>query len=664
MEVLETGIRQTTEIKLLSTDNNSFYVQLETISVPYENGNLKEFRIIATDINELKTAEKALIESEGYRDIFINDHTVMMLIDPTNGNIIDANPAATNFYGYSLDELLKMKISDINISDKDLVLKEIQKALSKEKNYFIFKHRLSNGMVRDVDVCSGLINQKGKDLLYSIVNDITEQKQAEKALIESEKLFRLIFDQSPIGSIIVSTDYAPIQINNALCNILGYSKQELLSMKFPEYTYAEDLHLDIEQRKLLDSGAIDDFVIEKRYIHKNGEIVWGRLHVSAVKDQVGTTIRFLAMLEDITQAKKIDEQFVFQANLLSRVHDAIVAVDVNYNIIYWNKMAEKLFGWSKEEVIGRNAEQLFQTKIENSSRKDDDEMLLRKGLYYGEVQYKRKDGSYISVDVSSATFNDAKGELNGIITSIRDITKRKLNEKKLQQTMDKLEYSNKELEHFAYVASHDLREPLRMITTFLQLLEQRYTDQLDDDANEFIGFAVDGAKRLNDMINDLLEYSKVTSKEIELKPVKLEKVLNNVLIQLKVQINENNALITYDPLPIINGDENLMFQLFQNLIGNAIKYQDNKQPKIHISATKQKDQYLFSVKDNGIGIDKKQLNRIFTIFQRLHSNQEYEGTGIGLAIAHKIVDQHNGKIWAESETGKGTTFYFTLPYKS
>ena len=200
-----------------------------------------------------------------------------------------------------------------------------------------------------------------------------------------------------------------------------------------------------------------------------------------------------------------------------------------------------------------------------------------------------------------------------------------------------------------------------MITSFLQLLERRYSDKLDQDAKEFIGFAVDGAKRLDDMIIDLLEYSKVTRKEIELKNVDSENVLKETLVNLKVQIDENNAIITYDPLIIVKGDEKLLIQLFQNLIGNAIKYRSKNNPQIHISTIKEDNHYKFSIKDNGIGIDAEHLDRIFTIFQRLHTKEKYEGTGIGLAIAQKIVYQHGGQIWAESELGKGSTFYFTIP---
>ena len=245
-----------------------------------------------------------------------------------------------------------------------------------------------------------------------------------------------------------------------------------------------------------------------------------------------------------------------------------------------------------------------------------------------------------------------------------EVLMRRRTEKKMEENVKNLAISNKELEQFAYITSHDLREPLRMITSFLQLLQKRYSDKLDQDANEFIGFAVDGAKRLDTMTNDLLQYSKITSKKREISPVNFEKVLNEALINLKVPIEETNAVITHDQLPMIEGDKELKVQLFQNLIANAIKYRGDKTPKIHISAIKDGDQYLFSIKDNGIGISQKHLERIFTIFQRLHTREEYEGTGIGLAIAQKIIHQQGGQIWAESKPGKGTTFFFTIINKN
>ncbi|HSP86494.1 MAG TPA: ATP-binding protein, partial [Ignavibacteriaceae bacterium] len=232
---------------------------------------------------------------------------------------------------------------------------------------------------------------------------------------------------------------------------------------------------------------------------------------------------------------------------------------------------------------------------------------------------------------------------------------------KLEKLIDKLEISNTELEQFAYVSSHDLKEPLRMITSFLQLLKKKYEDDLDEDANNYINYAVDGAKRLDLMIDDLLEYSRIGSQERELKYLNSEKIVELVLINLKELLKDNNAIVTHDPLPIIYANDQQMVQLFQNLIANAIKYRGKKNPEIHISADKVNNAYIFSVKDNGIGIDQQHLERIFTIFQRLHTLEKHEGSGIGLAISQKILEQHGGKIWAESQLGKGTTIYFTIP---
>jgi chemotaxis family two-component system sensor kinase Cph1 len=568
IKVLETRTKQTADLELLKMNSDSFYGHLETIKVQDENGDFQKFRVTITDITDLKNTEEALKESEErYRQIFVNNHATMLLIDPINGDIIDANPAATNFYGYTLDELVKMKISDINVSDDNLVLEEMQKAVSQEENHFVFKHSLSNGDIRDVDVYSGLINHRGKNLLYSIVHDITAQKKAEIARRNTEELFRLIFDQSPFSSAIAALDYTPLKINDTFSNMLGYSKKELFSMKFPEYTHLNDLNEELELLNRITLGEIDNFVMEKKYIHKNGGIICANLFISAVKDQSNKLVNFLVIVEDITERKKME-------NLISQRTDKLA-----------------------------NINKLLNVEI------DDHE----------------------------------KAEI------------------KLDNLIKKLKVSNEDLEQFAYVSSHDLREPLRMITSFLQLLQRRYADTLDEDANEFINFAVEGAKRMDMMINDLLEYSRIGSTERKFEYVQSEKILETVLINLKPSIENTNTIISHDPLPLIYANEPQMIQLFQNLIGNAIKYRGEEVPKIHISSDNANDEYIFSVKDNGIGIDQKHLERIFNIFQRLHTREEYEGTGIGLTISQKILRQHRGEIWAESEPGKGTTFYFTLP---
>lgn len=231
----------------------------------------------------------------------------------------------------------------------------------------------------------------------------------------------------------------------------------------------------------------------------------------------------------------------------------------------------------------------------------------------------------------------------------------------LSDTIDELEESNERLKRFAYIASHDLQEPLRMISSFLQLLEDRYGDDLDEEAREYIDFAVDGSDRMREMVDGLLTYSRIDTNDAEFRPVDCTDVLDDVVSDLQLQIEERDATIVADELPTVVGDAAQLEQVFHNLVANAIKYTDDTPPRIEIEAQRQGDRCVFSVADDGIGIDPAYRDQIFEVFNRLHSNDEYQGTGIGLALCRKIVDHHGGDIWVDSEPGDGTTFYFTLP---
>ncbi|MEN6290890.1 MAG: ATP-binding protein, partial [Methanobacterium sp.] len=261
---------------------------------------------------------------------------------------------------------------------------------------------------------------------------------------------------------------------------------------------------------------------------------------------------------------------------------------------------------------------------------------------------------------------DENGNPCLILGTTQDITERKQMEEELQETIRKLKRSNEELQQFAYVSSHDLQEPLRTIASFTQLMERRYKGKLDEDADEFMGYIVDAAVRMKQQINDLLEYSHVSTAENEFKRVNTDSILDQAINNLKSSIDENNAKITREPLPDVIADSDQLRRVFQNIIGNSIKYRKpDESPKIHISAYKDEKnrEYIFSIQDNGIGIEKHYLDRIFRIFQRLHTMDEYEGTGVGLAVVKRIIDRHGGRIWVESELGKGSTFYFTIPIK-
>jgi len=233
----------------------------------------------------------------------------------------------------------------------------------------------------------------------------------------------------------------------------------------------------------------------------------------------------------------------------------------------------------------------------------------------------------------------------------------------LKQTSADLARSNTELQQFAYVASHDLTEPLRMITSYLELLLSHAREKMGEEEREFVGYALDGARRLQTLIGDLLAYARVDTRSRPLEPTDCGRVLDTVLANLKVAITENQAVIEREPLPTVQGDSIQLTQVFQNLIGNAIKFHGTAPPKISIGARRNDEEWIFFVKDNGIGIDPKNLDRIFVLFQRLHTRREYSGTGMGLAICKKIVERHGGRIWAESRPGQGTTFFFTMPVR-
>jgi len=274
----------------------------------------------------------------------------------------------------------------------------------------------------------------------------------------------------------------------------------------------------------------------------------------------------------------------------------------------------------------------------------------------------KKNGAEIPVEIGLNPIQTDQG--TQVLSAIVDITERKKSEKKLEAHASELARSNEELEQFAYVASHDLLEPLRMVSSYVQLLEQRYQDKLDQDANEFIHFAVDGATRMQTLINDLLSFSRVSTRGNSFQPTNVQDVLDQVCTDLQFVIADHQAQIIYKELPTIIADKTQLTQVFQNLIANAIKFHSDEQPLIQIDAIQQDKNWLFKVTDNGIGIDPKFTERIFVIFQRLHTRDQYPGTGIGLAICKKIIERHGGHIWFESNHSKGTQFLFTLPDRS
>jgi PAS domain S-box-containing protein len=399
--------------------------------------------------------------------------------------------------------------------------------------------------------------------------------------------------------------------------------------------------------------------------------------LSSLADDLSYAIGSLAneqrRLEAEKALKESEERF---RSLFYNSIDGILLSTPDGKMLAANPEACRIFGRTEEEIqkVGRNGI-LDMTDPRVAVFLEE---RLRTGMARGEVTGIRKDGTRFPCEQSSVLFRDKDGNIRTSII-IRDITERKKTEEELrkyrehleemvaqrtaelEKTANELKRSNTDLEQFAYSASHDLQEPLHVIKGFLGLIQKRYKDNLDEKGHEFIRVTIDGAKRMQELIRDLLEYSRVGTKAKEFKPIKCAVVLDKVLFNLKVAIEESRAEVTHDILPTVMADAVQLGSLFQNLIGNAIKFHGAEPPKVHISAEKRDSEWIFTVCDNGIGIDPKFSERIFSVFQRLHTTAEYPGTGIGLAICKKIVEKHGGRIWVESEPGKGTTFYFTIP---
>ena len=330
-------------------------------------------------------------------------------------------------------------------------------------------------------------------------------------------------------------------------------------------------------------------------------------------------------------------------------------------IIEANQMLAKLLGY--EDVSDLREINVSDFYVKKRDRLAHLEKLNASITYFTEFELRCRDNRTIWVRDYPRAVSGPDGKViyyDGIIV---DITERKQAEDRLQKALEELEYSNRELQQFAYVASHDLQEPLRMVASYVELLANRYKDKLDNDAEEFIAYAVEGATRMQRLINDLLEYSRVSSRGKTFMPTDCEEVINQVIANLQLAIEESSAVITHDPMPVVVADRSQLGQVFQNLVGNAIKFRAEKPPEIHIGVRQRDREWEFSVRDNGIGFEPEYAERIFMIFQRLHGRSEYPGTGIGLAICKKIIERHGGRIWVKSEQGKGSVFYFTLPAK-
>jgi PAS domain S-box-containing protein len=724
-----------------------------------------------------------------------------------DGKYIGVNKAWEEFFGLSRASFLGKLVKDLYpqspaIAEKHL---EMDGKLWRKPGGQSYEATVTtrDGRVRDtIYYKATFANGSGEvaGLMGAIV-DITARKQAESALRESEERFRRTFELAGSGVAHIGMDRRFLRVNRRLCEILGYSADELLRLTGRQISHPDDLDVINSQRPRLYAGEIDSVRVEKRYLRKDGATVWVSFTMVVERDATGKPEYEIAFFDDITARKQAEaalreseERF---RSVVNSANEGILVYDKQLNVVAGNLAAERIIGVPLADIIGaagftsllpcvhadgspvlpderptrltvksgkpltgqivgiyrpdgsmtwvsvntgfikrpgetdwygvvstigditaqRNAEfalrasealyrqtfelatagiahvdltgrfmkvnrrlceilgysekELIGRSVKEVSHPEDRDLTdaQRARVHDGEVdsvrfekRYLKNGGSIVWVDLAVAVARDAHGHPQYEVALFDDITARKAAEAALREAHEELKRSNAELEQFAYVASHDLQEPLRMVSSYTQLLMRRYGDKLDGDANEFTAFIVDGATRMKQLIEDLLAYSRVGTRDKNFKPVDAESPLKRALTNLRAAIQDSGATVTQDKLPTVPCDEVQLAQLFQNLIGNALKFRKpDAAPAVHVGAADHAEEWEFTVRDNGIGIEPQYFERIFMVFQRLHNKGEYPGTGIGLAIVKKVVERHGGRIWVQSQPGAGTTFHFTMP---
>ncbi len=462
-----------------------------------------------------------------------------------------------------------------------------------------------------------------------------------------------IFMMDPRGQI--------VSWNAGAERIKGYTADQIIGHNFSCFFPPEDIERGRPEEVLRMTAASGRHEEQGMRVRKDGSRFLASVIFTALRDPAGNLRGFSEFSHDLSESKESEAKY---RGLLEAAPDAMVVVNQGGEIVLLNVQAEKQFGYSRDELVGQKVKNIipegFAERLIADGTRSAAEALAQQIGTGIELSGRRKDGSEFPIEIMLSPLESAEGIL--VTAAIRDITERKKSEEHLVKTVEELKRSNDELQQFAYVASHDLQEPLRMVASYTQLLAKRYKGRLDSDADEFIAFAVDGCNRMQGLIQDLLAYSRAGTNGKALREISGEDALKEALTNLRTTIEESGAVVTHDSLPAITTDDTQLAQVFQNLVGNAIKYRSAEVPHVHVSATKNGgNEWIFSVRDNGLGIDPQYFERIFVLFQRLHGRNEFEGTGIGLAICKKILERLGGRIWVESQPEKGSTFYFALP---
>lgn len=623
------------------------------------------------DVTERTQNAQKLLKEKELSDSIINSLPALFFLFNIRGEFLRWNKNVEIITGYTPEEINNFTPLDFFDEDEKPIIKEkIEEIFTSGPSTVEANVLLKNGQKIPYYFSGMLIEYEGETCLMGFGLDFSDKVAADKRIKESEEKFRSLVEQASDGVVILTEDGRPLYTSPALQRILGYTEDEMMQLNLTSLTHPDDAEKIYKVwKKVMENPGVPIKGHSSRVLHKDGSWRWfedtitNMLHVPSIRGIVEN-------LRDVTEKLQIEQRIIAEKELSDSVINSLPGIfylyDKSGRFIRWNKNFETITEYCAAEIrnmdllsfYSEDEGQLIQQRIETNTGGENPGV---------ELQLVTKGGKHIPFYINSLAL-EYEG-LPCIMGMGFDVTDRKKIEQelvvsntRLEQKATELKNSYTELERFAYIVSHDLQEPLRMVSSFLKLLEQKYKTQLDETGEKYIHFAVDGADRMKKLIMDLLEYSRTgTNKDIAA-DTDMNVVMTEVLGVLNTSIKEQNAVVKVGSLPVLpNTSKIQMFQLMQNLLGNALKYHGDNPPLVKINARESAVGWTFSIQDNGIGIDPKFSDKIFIIFQRLHSRNEFSGTGIGLSICKKIVEKHGGKIWVESEPGKGSTFYFSIP---
>lgn len=622
---------------------------------------------------ELQEAKQRAEDSESQQRALIENANFPVNITNFNGEIIYLNKASCNLLKIDECDILKHNFLDFwaHPEHRSILLKEIQD----KKGTLNFETDLITTDKRQISVlvCWNIIYYKGEHVLFSIFNDITDRKRSEEALIESERKFRDTITYLDEGYYSVTLDGLLLAHNQAFCRILGFEiTLDLTGLKLPNF-WQNIQDRVVYLNELMRIGSISNYQIDAKKQNGDKIIVLASAHL--VYDKNNTPLRIEGVILDVTERIQAEAELRLKSEIMSHITEAVYLVRIlDGVIVYANTQFEELFGYEKNEMIGQHV-----SIVNAPSEKDPVETasvilaeIADKGVWKGEIKNIKKDGTIFWCFASVVTFNHSQfGEV--LITVHFDISDMKnaeteilkLNENLEQRVIERtaqLESANKELEAFSYSVSHDLRAPLRHIGGYISLINRRFPNSMPEKGMQYLKNIEESILQMGTLIDDLLQFSRTGRLEMKLEEFDLNALLHDVIDQVKLDAIGRKINWQLAVLPKTCGDRSLIKVVLFNLLSNAVKFTRKiEKVNIEVGCIIEPSEFVFFVKDNGIGFDMKYAYKLFGVFQRLHSVDEYEGTGIGLANVRRIILRHGGRTWAEAELNKGATFYFTLP---